>query len=76
MSLDVECARLIDATPEEVFDAFTEPEGQEAFYGQDDHDERRQSCPPTSLRLHSQGTSTLAAAPASGHQRHLARRSP
>jgi uncharacterized protein YndB with AHSA1/START domain len=33
---DVEVARLIDATPEEVFDAFTTPEGQEAFYGQDD----------------------------------------
>jgi uncharacterized protein YndB with AHSA1/START domain len=36
MSLDVEFARLIDATPEEVFDAFTDPEGQGAFYGQDD----------------------------------------
>jgi uncharacterized protein YndB with AHSA1/START domain len=36
MSLDVEFARLIDATPEEVFDAFAAPEGQEAFYGQDD----------------------------------------
>jgi uncharacterized protein YndB with AHSA1/START domain len=36
MSLDVEFARLIDATPEEVFDAFTDPAGQEAFYGQDD----------------------------------------
>jgi uncharacterized protein YndB with AHSA1/START domain len=36
MSLDVEFARLIDATPEEIFDAFTDPEGQEAFYGQDD----------------------------------------
>jgi uncharacterized protein YndB with AHSA1/START domain len=36
MSLDVEFARLIDATPEAVFDAFTDPEGQEAFYGQDD----------------------------------------
>jgi len=36
MSLDVEFARLIDAPPEEVFDAFTEPEGQQAFYGQDD----------------------------------------
>ena len=36
MSLDVEFARLIDAPPEEVFDAFTDPEGQEAFYGQDD----------------------------------------
>jgi uncharacterized protein YndB with AHSA1/START domain len=36
MSLDVEFARLIDATPEEVFDAFTDPGGQEAFYGQDD----------------------------------------
>jgi uncharacterized protein YndB with AHSA1/START domain len=34
--LDVEFARVIDATPEEVFDAFTDPEGQEAFYGQDD----------------------------------------
>jgi uncharacterized protein YndB with AHSA1/START domain len=36
MTLDAEFARLIDATPEEVFDAFTDPEGQEAFYGQDD----------------------------------------
>ena len=33
---DVKVARLIDATPEQVFDAFTTPEGQEAFYGQDD----------------------------------------
>jgi uncharacterized protein YndB with AHSA1/START domain len=38
MRLDIEFARLIDATPEEVFDAFTSPEGQEAFYGQDDPD--------------------------------------
>jgi hypothetical protein len=29
-------ARLIDATPEEVFAAFIDPVGQEAFYGQDD----------------------------------------
>jgi uncharacterized protein YndB with AHSA1/START domain len=36
MSLDVEFARLIDATPDEVFEAFTDPEGQQAFYGQDD----------------------------------------
>jgi uncharacterized protein YndB with AHSA1/START domain len=36
MSQDLEVARLIDATPEEVFDAFTNPAGQEAFYGQDD----------------------------------------
>lgn len=36
MRLDLEFARLIDATSEEVFDAFTSPEGQEAFYGQDD----------------------------------------
>src|SRR6185437_4672869 len=36
MSLDVKVARLIDATPEETFDAFTDPEGQAAFYGQDD----------------------------------------
>jgi uncharacterized protein YndB with AHSA1/START domain len=36
MSLDVDVARLIDATPEEAFDAFTDPAGQEAFYGQDD----------------------------------------
>jgi uncharacterized protein YndB with AHSA1/START domain len=36
MSLDVEVARLIDAAPEEVFDAFTDPAGQAAFYGQDD----------------------------------------
>jgi uncharacterized protein YndB with AHSA1/START domain len=36
VSLDVEFERLIDATPEEVFDAFTDRGGQEAFYGQDD----------------------------------------
>jgi uncharacterized protein YndB with AHSA1/START domain len=36
MSNDVQVARLIDATPEEVFDAFTNAEGQEAFYGRDD----------------------------------------
>jgi uncharacterized protein YndB with AHSA1/START domain len=34
--LDVEFTRLIASAPEEVFDAFTDPEGQEAFYGQDD----------------------------------------
>ena len=36
MRFDGEFARLIDATPEEVFDALTSPEGQEAFYGTDD----------------------------------------
>jgi uncharacterized protein YndB with AHSA1/START domain len=36
MTLELEFSRLIDATPEEVFDAFTDHEGQEAFYGQDD----------------------------------------
>ncbi len=36
MSHDIEVERLIDATPEEVFDAFTNPAGQEAFYGQDE----------------------------------------
>jgi uncharacterized protein YndB with AHSA1/START domain len=36
MSDDVRFARVIDATPEEVFDAFTQPAGQEAFYGTDD----------------------------------------
>lgn len=36
MSLDVDFSRLIDATPEQVFDAFTDPEGQAAFYGKDD----------------------------------------
>jgi uncharacterized protein YndB with AHSA1/START domain len=34
--MSLEFARLIDTTPEEVFEAFTDPEGQEAFYGQDD----------------------------------------
>jgi uncharacterized protein YndB with AHSA1/START domain len=38
VSIDVKVARLIDATPEEVFDAFTNPEGQDALYGQDDPD--------------------------------------
>ena len=36
MRLDLEFTRLIAATPEEVFDAFTDPAGQQAFYGQDD----------------------------------------
>jgi uncharacterized protein YndB with AHSA1/START domain len=36
MSDAIKVARLIDASPEEVFDAFTKPDGQEAFYGQDD----------------------------------------
>jgi uncharacterized protein YndB with AHSA1/START domain len=36
MSLDVALSRLIDATPVQVFDAFTDPGGQEAFYGRDD----------------------------------------
>jgi uncharacterized protein YndB with AHSA1/START domain len=36
MSDDVEVARVIDATPEEVFDAFTDADGQETFYGKDD----------------------------------------
>jgi uncharacterized protein YndB with AHSA1/START domain len=36
MSDDVRFAREIDATPEKVFDTFTRPNGQEAFYGQDD----------------------------------------
>jgi uncharacterized protein YndB with AHSA1/START domain len=36
MGLDVEFARLIDASPEQVFDAFVDPEGQNAFYGKDD----------------------------------------
>jgi uncharacterized protein YndB with AHSA1/START domain len=36
MSHDIEVARLVDASPDEVFDAFTSPDGQDAFYGQDD----------------------------------------
>jgi uncharacterized protein YndB with AHSA1/START domain len=36
MSHDVTVARLVGAPPEEVFDAFTHPDGQDAFYGQDD----------------------------------------
>jgi uncharacterized protein YndB with AHSA1/START domain len=36
MSEDVRFAREIDATTEKVFDAFTQPGGQEAFYGTDD----------------------------------------
>ena len=36
MSFDLEISRLIDATPEEVFDAFTEQGGQEAFYREDE----------------------------------------
>jgi uncharacterized protein YndB with AHSA1/START domain len=36
MSHDLRFARTIDATPEAVFDAFTQPGGQQAFYGTDD----------------------------------------
>jgi uncharacterized protein YndB with AHSA1/START domain len=36
MSHDLRFARVIDAAPEEVFDAFTQPGGQEALYGTDD----------------------------------------
>jgi uncharacterized protein YndB with AHSA1/START domain len=36
VSLDLRFARLIDAEPEEVFDAFTDPGGQEEFYRQED----------------------------------------
>jgi uncharacterized protein YndB with AHSA1/START domain len=36
MSDDVLFARVIDAAREKVFDAFTQPGGQEAFYGTDD----------------------------------------
>ena len=36
MSLELRFERLIAAAPERVFDAFTDPEGQRAFYGKDD----------------------------------------
>jgi uncharacterized protein YndB with AHSA1/START domain len=36
MSADVRFARKIDAAPERVFDAFTQPDGHDAFYGTDD----------------------------------------
>jgi glutathione S-transferase len=35
MSRDLRFERLIGAPPEQVFDAFTSPEGQREFYGQD-----------------------------------------
>lgn len=35
MSLDLRFERLISATPERVFDAFTDPAGQREFYGKD-----------------------------------------
>jgi uncharacterized protein YndB with AHSA1/START domain len=38
MSHDLRFAREIDAAPEQVFDAFSQPGGQEAFYGTDDPD--------------------------------------
>jgi uncharacterized protein YndB with AHSA1/START domain len=38
MSHDLRFARAIDAAPEAVFDTFTQPGGQEAFYGTDDPD--------------------------------------
>jgi len=36
MSYDVRFARVIDAAPEAVFDAFAQLGGQQAFYGTDD----------------------------------------
>jgi uncharacterized protein YndB with AHSA1/START domain len=36
MSHDLRFSRVIDAAPEEVFDAFAQPGGQEAFYGTDE----------------------------------------
>jgi uncharacterized protein YndB with AHSA1/START domain len=36
MTHELQFERLIDATPEVVFDAFTEPGGQVAFYRQDE----------------------------------------
>ena len=36
MTHDLRFQRVIDAPPGEVFDAFTRPDGQRAFYGQDD----------------------------------------
>lgn len=36
MSLDARYERQIAATPERVFDAFTDPVGQREFYGNDD----------------------------------------
>jgi uncharacterized protein YndB with AHSA1/START domain len=36
MSQDVRVARVINAGPEVVFDAFTGQDGQEAFYGEPD----------------------------------------
>jgi uncharacterized protein YndB with AHSA1/START domain len=36
MSHDLRFQRVIDAPPEAVFDAFTRPDGQRAFYGQDE----------------------------------------
>ena len=36
MSYDLTFARVIDAEAEDVFDAFTDPEGQEEFYGRED----------------------------------------
>jgi uncharacterized protein YndB with AHSA1/START domain len=38
MSDELRYERLIDAPPDVVFEAFTTPGGQEAFYGQDDAD--------------------------------------
>jgi uncharacterized protein YndB with AHSA1/START domain len=35
VSLDLRFERLIAASPERVFDAFTDPAGQREFYGQD-----------------------------------------
>jgi uncharacterized protein YndB with AHSA1/START domain len=35
VSPDLRFERLIDARPERVFDAFTSPDGQREFYGQD-----------------------------------------
>ena len=36
MSHELRFERVFDASPEEVFEAFTDPEGQEAMYGRDE----------------------------------------
>jgi uncharacterized protein YndB with AHSA1/START domain len=36
VSHDLRYARVVDASPERVFDAITAPRGQEALYGTDD----------------------------------------
>lgn len=51
MTLDIKVARLIDATPEQVFDAFTDPEGQRGIPTAELREEHERGVPDALARL-------------------------